>query len=237
VAQRQPSYLVSANLNTLMLANQDTAFREAVVGATCTLADGMPLVWATRLRKVRLPERVAGSDLVPAVCGLAAARGFRVFLLGGVPGAAEEAARELQRRYPGILIAGTEAPPFRALSAEEERALLDRIRDARADFLFVSFGSPKGELWVKKHYQALAVPVCVQVGATIDFLAGRGRRCPRWLQLVGLEWAYRLYQEPRRLYCRYARNAAFLLRMLLHDACTAFLAYAKRPDVKTGPEA
>jgi N-acetylglucosaminyldiphosphoundecaprenol N-acetyl-beta-D-mannosaminyltransferase len=223
VARGQPGYIVTANLHTLMLANQDPTFHEAVLGATFALADGMPLVWATRRRQLRVPERVAGADLIPAVCALAAARGYRIFLLGGAPGAAEEAARELKRRYPGIQIAGTEAPPFRALATEEEGVLLERIRAARPDFLFVAFGSPKGELWVKKHCRALAVPVCVQVGATIDFLAGRVRRCPRWLQLVGLEWAYRLYQEPGRLSCRYARNAAFLLRMLFRDARTALL--------------
>jgi N-acetylglucosaminyldiphosphoundecaprenol N-acetyl-beta-D-mannosaminyltransferase len=223
VAQGQPSYIVSANLHTLMLASQDAAFREAVLGAAFALADGMPLIWATRRRKPRLPERVAGSDLIPTLCALAAARGYRIFLLGGAPGAAEEAARQLQSCHPGLPIAGTEAPPFRALSAEEEGALLDRIRAARPDLLFVSFGSPKGELWVRKHYRALGVPVCVQVGATIDFLAGRVRRSPRWLQAAGLEWAYRLYQEPRRLFGRYARNAAFLLRMLSHDARNALL--------------
>src|SRR5262249_42849109 len=123
MAQGQPSYIVTANLHTLMLANQDGAFHEAVLGAAFTLADGMPLVWATRWRELRLPERVAGSDLTPAVCALAAARGYRIFLLGGAPGAAEEAARELQRRYPGIQIAGTEAPPFHTPSTEEEAVL------------------------------------------------------------------------------------------------------------------
>jgi N-acetylglucosaminyldiphosphoundecaprenol N-acetyl-beta-D-mannosaminyltransferase len=192
--------------------------REAVLGAAFNVADGMPLVWASRWHKARLPERVAGSDLFPALAELAAEKRYRVFLLGGAPGVADTAAQNLCRRYPGLQVVGVEAPPFRDLSADEEAALLARIRAARPDMLFVAFGQPKGEVWLARNHQALGVPVCVQVGATLDFIAGRVPRAPRFLQRVGLEWAYRLYQEPGRLFTRYARNAAFLLRMFARDA-------------------
>jgi len=179
------------------------------------LADGMPLVWASR---GRLPERVAGSDLVPALCERAATKGYRVFLLGAAPGVADEAARRLCARHPTLVIAGTAAPPFRELTVQEHADLFEQIRAARPDLMFVAFGQPKGELWVAEHSRALGVPVTAQVGATLDFLAGRVRRAPRWLQRLGLEWAYRLFLEPRRLVSRYARNGWFLIKTVVSDA-------------------
>jgi N-acetylglucosaminyldiphosphoundecaprenol N-acetyl-beta-D-mannosaminyltransferase len=228
VRQGRPNYFVTSNLHTAMLAHQLTEVQAALVDAALNLADGMPLVWASRLTPRPLPERVTGADLIPALCELAARRGYRIFLLGGAPGVAETAARNLCERYPGLQIVGTEAPPFRPLSEAEEAGLVARIRAARPDFLFVSFGQPKGEIWLRRHCQALGVPVCAQVGATLDFLAGRFVRAPRWLQRTGLEWAYRLYQEPRRLFCRYAQDTLFLVRMLGRTAA-AFLSAAVSP--------
>jgi N-acetylglucosaminyldiphosphoundecaprenol N-acetyl-beta-D-mannosaminyltransferase len=213
-----PAYFITANLHYAMLTAGDSRLPPVNRGAAFVLADGMPLVWASRWRPRRLPERVAGSDLVPALCERAALRGFRVFLLGGPPGVAEEAGQRLCARFPGLQVVGVECPPFRELSAEEQAGLLDRVRAARPDLLFLAFGQPKGELWLAAHYRALGVPACVQIGATLDFIAGRVRRAPRWVQRVGLEWAYRIYREPTRLTLRYARNFLFGLKMLTLDA-------------------
>jgi N-acetylglucosaminyldiphosphoundecaprenol N-acetyl-beta-D-mannosaminyltransferase len=218
IRRNRPSYFATVNLHTTMLARQDAGARSALLGTAFIVADGMPLVWASRWRLRRLPERVAGSDLLPALCELAARKGYRVFLLGGAPGVAEQAAEQMCRRHPGLQVVGIEAPPFRPLSPGEQAALVARIRAARPHMLFVAFGQPKGEVWLRDHCETVGVPVCVQVGATLDFMAGRFRRAPRWLQRTGLEWAYRLYQEPGRLFMRYARNAAFLLRMFVRDA-------------------
>jgi N-acetylglucosaminyldiphosphoundecaprenol N-acetyl-beta-D-mannosaminyltransferase len=183
------------------------------------LADGMPLVWASRRSPARrrLPGRVPGSDLIFALSTLAARRGYRVFLLGGGPGVAEAAARNLEARDPGLNVVGIESPPSRALSAAEHDAIVARIRAARPDLLLVAFGQPKGELWLSGNIEALGVPVAVQVGASLDFAAGPIRRAPRWLQETGLEWAFRLYLEPRRLGRRYLDNALFLLRCVTRD--------------------
>ena len=167
--------------------------------AAFIVADGKPLVWASRMQGSPLPERVAGSDLIFHLCEEAAREGFRVFLLGGGEGVAEEAARRLVARYPGLQIVGTECPPFREPTPEEELALLERIRRAAPDLLFVAFGQPKGERWIIRHLEDLGVPVSVQVGASLDFAAGRVRRAPRWMQKSGLEWVFRLSLEPRRL--------------------------------------
>jgi N-acetylglucosaminyldiphosphoundecaprenol N-acetyl-beta-D-mannosaminyltransferase len=218
----EPAYFITANLHYAMLCHQDPRLAAVNEGAAFVLADGMPIVWASRRRPRPLPERVAGSDLVPALCERAALCGWRVFLLGGVSGVGEEAARRLCERFPQLQIAGVEAPPFRERSAEEEAQLVARIRAAKPDILFVAFGQPKGEIWLAQHYRDLGVPACAQIGASLDFVAGRVSRAPRWMQRIGLEWAYRLFREPLRLAGRYTRNALFLLRMLVRDAASAF---------------
>jgi N-acetylglucosaminyldiphosphoundecaprenol N-acetyl-beta-D-mannosaminyltransferase len=213
----RPSFFITANAHYAMLTHEDAGLRAVNAQASFLLADGAPLVWASRWKGEPLPERVAGSDLIFDLCGRAARDGYRIFLLGGAGGVAEQAAEVLSRRFPGLRIAGTEAPPFRTLTAEENSALLGRIRAARPDILFVAFGQPKGEFWIAQHREELGVPVCVQVGASLDFVAGRVRRAPRGLQKVGLEWAYRIWLEPSRLAPRYARDARFLLGRVAHD--------------------
>ena len=214
IATGKPSYFITANLHYAMVSEGDERLRAANARADFILADGMPLVWASRLMREPLPERVAGSDLIWRMCERAAQNGRSVFLLGGAPGIAEEAARKLVEKYSRLVIAGTACPPFRALSHLEEEALIDQIRASRSDLLLIAFGQPKGELWLARNFEKLLIPVCVQVGASLDFVAGKVRRAPRWMQRIGLEWAYRLAQEPRRLLGRYLRNMVFLMRML-----------------------
>jgi len=212
IAARRPSFFITANLNYAMLTDADDRLKSLNQQSAFVLADGMPLVLWSRLGSRRLPERVAGSDLIYGMCERAAAKGHRVYLLGAAPGVADEAAVKLVRRYPDLQIVGIECPPFRRLSAAEEEQQIERIRDARPDILFVAFGQPKGELWIAENLERLQVPVCVQLGATLDFVAGRVKRSPKWMQKSGLEWAYRMAQEPRRLARRYFDNARFVLR-------------------------
>ncbi len=222
IREGRPSFFITAPTHYAMLTEELPDLREINERAAFILADGKPLVWASRLLGSPLPERVAGSDLIFHLCEQAAREGSRVFLLGGPPGVAEEAARRLVARYPGLQIVGTECPPFREPTPEEEEALVDRIRAARPDLLFVAFGQPKGERWIVRHLDRLGVPVSVQVGASLDFAAGRVRRAPRWMQKTGLEWAFRLWLEPRRLAGRYARNAWFILRKVFSVQCSVF---------------
>jgi N-acetylglucosaminyldiphosphoundecaprenol N-acetyl-beta-D-mannosaminyltransferase len=221
IAEGKPRYFITANLHYAMLTAGDPRLPPVNGRAAFVLADGMPLVWASRWREAQLPERVAGSDLVPALCARAAERGYRVFFLGGAPGIGDEAARRMRERFPAIQIVGVEAPPYRALSAEEEAQLRERIRAARPHLLFVAFGQPKGELWLAEHGESLGVPAAVQIGASLDFLAGKVQRSPRWIQRLGFEWAYRLSREPLRLASRYGRNGLFALRMLARDALSS----------------
>lgn len=218
IRSRQPGFLITANLHYAMLTAEDNRLPTLNEQAAFIVADGMPLVWASRWRKARLPERVTGSDLVPRLCERAAERGYRIFFLGGAPGVADEAARRLKERLPKLEVAGIEVPPFRALSAEENAALVARIRATNPDILIVAFGQPKGELWIRDNLEALGTSVCIQAGATIDFLAGRVSRAPGWIQRSGFEWLYRFSREPLRLGGRYFRNWLFIGRKLLQDA-------------------
>jgi N-acetylglucosaminyldiphosphoundecaprenol N-acetyl-beta-D-mannosaminyltransferase len=211
VAAREPSFFITANLNYAMLTDADDRLKRVNERAAFLVADGMPLVWWSRLGPRRLPERVAGSDLIYGMCERAARSGHRVYFLGAGPRVADEAAAALTRRYPGLRVVGTECPPFRPLTAAEEEEQAGRIRAARPDILVVAFGQPKGELWVADNVERLGVPVAVQLGATLDFVAGRVRRSPRWMQKTGLEWVYRMAQEPRRLAGRYLGNIRFVL--------------------------
>jgi N-acetylglucosaminyldiphosphoundecaprenol N-acetyl-beta-D-mannosaminyltransferase len=213
----RPAYLITANTHYVMLTRQDASLREFNKRAAFIVADGAPLVWASRWQGSPLPERVAGSDLIFELSAAAARKGHRLFLLGGGDGVAEEAARRLSARYPGLQVVGTECPPFRELTAEEQDALAAHIRSARPDLLFLAFGQPKGEQWIARHLGKVGVPVSVQLGASLDFAAGRVRRAPRWMQKAGLEWAFRLWLEPTRLFPRYARNAWFITGMAARD--------------------
>ena len=181
------------------------------------MADGAPLVWASRWKRLPLPERVAGSDLIFAVSAQAAKKGHRLYFLGGAEGVAAQAVAWLCEQFPGLQVVGCESPPFRELTVDEQDALAARIRAARPDILFASFTQPNGERWLAANCDSLGVPVSANIGAAIDFAAGRIRRAPRWMQNSGLEWAFRLGTEPRRLFGRYVRNAWFIARMVARD--------------------
>lgn len=214
----RPSFFITANVHYAMLTEQHERLRQVNARAAFVLADGAPIVWASRRSRRPLPERVAGSDLIYDLCERAARDDRRVFLLGGGEGVAEAAAARLVQLFPGLQIAGTACPPHRELTAEEHDLLIERVTRAKPDLLFVAYGQPKGEFWIDSNLDRLAVPVCVQVGASLDFVAGKVRRAPKWVQKVGMEWAYRISTDPKRLAPRYAQNFAFLARKIIGGA-------------------
>ncbi len=215
ITRGQPSYFITANLHYARLSATIESLQAVNARAAFIVADGMPLVWLSRWRGCPLPERITGADLVWSMGELAANQGYRVFLLGGAPGVAERAGQRLQQRLPGLQIAGVAAPNLETLSPGDHASLLAQVRNSRADILFAALGQPKGELWLANHHGELGIPVSVQIGAALDFVAGRVRRAPRMVQRLGLEWAYRTLQEPRRLLPRYLADGWFFLRQLL----------------------
>jgi N-acetylglucosaminyldiphosphoundecaprenol N-acetyl-beta-D-mannosaminyltransferase len=221
IRARRPSFFITANTHYAMLSHQMPELRKLNERAAFIVADGAPLVWASRLRGTPLPERVAGSDLIFDLCAQAARARHRVFFHGGAKGVAERAAANLAGRFPGLIVTGTQCPPFGPVSESDQEAMLERIRSARVDLLFVAASMPRGEIWLAEHLECLGVPVVVNVGASIDFAAERVKRAPRLVQRIGMEWAFRMALEPRRLAPRYARNAAFLARMAAGDLARA----------------
>jgi N-acetylglucosaminyldiphosphoundecaprenol N-acetyl-beta-D-mannosaminyltransferase len=213
VKQHGRGYVCVAAVHTVMAAADDPELRAAVLGASFTVPDGQPLVWALNAMGAGLPNRVYGPELMERACARAAASGQRFYLYGGRnPGALAELARKLRLRHPGLRIVGGHCPPFRALSDAEEVALADEINRTRADVVWVGIGVPKQEKWMARMRDRLDAPVLVGVGAAFDFHAGLVPQAPALLQRLGLEWAYRLAHEPRRLWRRYLRyNPRFVL--------------------------
>jgi N-acetylglucosaminyldiphosphoundecaprenol N-acetyl-beta-D-mannosaminyltransferase len=206
--------IVTVNLDFLRAARGDSEFRDLINHSDLAVADGMPVVWLSRLRRSRIPDRITGFDLIEMACAIASADGLGVFLLGAGPGVAEAAARELTRRYRGLRIAGIYAPPIGAFTGAEEARMVAAIRGAGRCVLFVAFGAPKQDRFIRAHLRECDVPLAIGVGCAFDVLAGAVPRAPRALQRLGLEWAWRLAMEPRRLWRRYLVYDAPLLGAL-----------------------
>lgn len=195
-------YIAVTGMHGVTEAQQDRQFYRVLHEASLVVADGTPLVWVGRLRGYAMPRRVYGPELMLTFCRQTAGRGYRHFLYGGAPGVPELLAEKLRQECPGIVIAGMWSPPFRPLTEGEERELERRVEVAAPDVLWVGLSTPKQERWMAAH-RHLRVPVMVGVGAAFDFHAGRVRQAPVWMQEHGLEWLFRLQQEPRRLWRRY----------------------------------
>lgn len=195
IDQGGPHQIATVNPEFVMAAQRDAQFRRTLSGADLCVADGVGLLWAARLLGQRLPERVTGSDLVPLVARTAAARGWRVYLLGAAPGVADATAAILVNQNPTLRVAGSFSG---SPSAADAPAIVAWVRHARPDVLFVAYGAPAQDLWIAKHGAELGVPVMMGVGGAFDHIAGVQRRAPGWIQRVQLEWFYRLVTQPWR---------------------------------------
>ena len=213
VAERRRAYVCVAAVHTVMLFQEDAELRAAVLASTFTVPDGQPLVWAMNALGAKLSRRVYGPDLMAKACARAAATGTRMFLYGTKGEAAlAELTQTLQARYPGLRIVGGHPPQFRPLSPDEESEVAAKINASGADVVWVGLGVPRQEKWMHAMRDRLDAPVLVGVGAAFDFHAGTVRQAPGWLQRLGMEWAFRLAMEPRRLWRRYAKyNPLFVL--------------------------
>ncbi len=218
IVARARQYVCVVPAHTVMDCHADPTLRRIVNAAGLVVPDGMGLVWLLRWRGHRRTERVYGPDLLAAACQRSGSTGWRHFFCGGAPGVAERLAQRLQQRFPTLAVVGTAAPPFRALSPEEDRDLVAAINATEPDIVWVGLGSPKQERWMGEHLGHVEAPVMVGVGAAFDFLSGAKRQAPRWVQRAGFEWLFRWACEPRRLsprYLRYPLFAMLVLRQLL----------------------
>jgi len=197
-------YVVTPNVDHIVRLQSNVELQEIYRKADLVLADGMPLLWAGKLLGTPFYDKISGSDLFVKVCQAAAQNSIKLFFLGGNPGDAEKAKNVLSRQNPGIQIEGIYSPPFGfEKDHQENNKIVDMIKHAKPDILFVGLGFPKQEKWIYNHYQALGVPVCIGVGVSFSFVVGSIKRAPLFMQKTGLEWFWRLMMEPRRLWKRY----------------------------------
>lgn len=214
VEGEEPHYIAVVPAHSIMDAVDDPAFREVLNASDLATPDGMPLVWILRSRGYEYVNRVYGPDLMVAVFEHFQAKGWKHFFYGGQPGVADKLANRMGAQFPALQIVGTYSPPFRDLTEEEETHVAAMIRESQADIVWVGISSPKQEFWMAEHKDRLDAKVLIGVGAAFDFLSGRKRQAPRWIQRTGLEWLFRWFQEPRRLWPRYSQYPRFVWLLL-----------------------
>lgn len=217
IASGEPHQIITANLDFIAIKRKRPSFGHVIQNADLVVCDGKPLQWAAQLRGDSIPARVTGMDLVLHAARLSATKGYRIFLLGAAPGVAPRAAREIQKMLPGTDIVGTYTPPDGEFSDADNAQILEIIHTARPDVLFVALGAPRQDEWIAEHLQELDVPVCAGIGGVFNMLAGVTRRAPTWMQNAGMEWAYRLAQEPGRLWRRYLVHDVPIFAQLLTE--------------------
>jgi N-acetylglucosaminyldiphosphoundecaprenol N-acetyl-beta-D-mannosaminyltransferase len=219
VREKRKGYICVRDAHGVMLAQEDAAFRRILNEAFLCTPDGMPMVWMGRLRGHREMSRVYGPDLMLEVCAWSEINPCHHFFYGGVPGVAEMLAEKLKAKFPKLEVVGTFTPPFRPLNPEEEKELQEMLRAAKPDILWVGLSTPKQEKFMAEFLPKLDVTLMVGVGAAFDFHSGRVKQAPRWMQRSGLEWFYRLCQEPRRLAKRYFKNNPLFALKILGQLC------------------
>lgn len=216
--QGQKGIIVTPNVDHIVMLQDDSDMRRIYGEALFRYADGMPIVWLSRIKKNPLPERVAGSDLLIALCKQAAGTGLNLYFLGGNPGIADKAAVELRKRFAGLNIVGTWCPPFGfEHDNDENEQIINDINSRSVDILFIGVGAPKQEKWADAHIDRLKVGPILCVGASFDFAAGTIKRAPLWIQRIGFEWVWRLASEPGRLWKRYLVQDSRFLPLALKE--------------------
>jgi N-acetylglucosaminyldiphosphoundecaprenol N-acetyl-beta-D-mannosaminyltransferase len=211
IQSRAHHYVAVTSVHGVMECWRNPELRRIFNRSGMTTPDGMPLVWLARLAGHRHVRRVYGPDLMLAVCQHGLGRGYRHYFYGGQAGVAELLGDRLTARFPGLQVAGTYSPPFRALTPEEDRGIVEQINRDAPDIVWVGLSTPKQERWMADHLGKISAPVMIGVGAAFDFLSGRKRQAPRWMQRSGLEWLFRLVTEPRRLWPRYRQFPRFVV--------------------------
>ena len=219
VQSRRKGYICVTGVHGVMEAQEDVTFRKILNEAFLCTPDGMPMVWAGKLNGHPEMRRVYGPDLMLDVCAWSERNPCRHFFYGGAPGVAQSLAGKLKARFPKLEIVGTFTPPFRPLNADEEKQFVETVRVVKPDILWVGLSTPKQEKFMVEFLPKLDVALMIGVGAAFDFHSGRVKQAPRWMQRSGLEWFYRLCQEPWRLAKRYFRNNPLFVIKIITQLC------------------
>jgi len=221
IEARQGGFVVTPNVDHVVLAHRDPEVRQSYRQARLSLADGMPLLWMARALGAPVPEKVSGSDFIEPLMAYAAAHAKRVFLFGATPDVSAEAARRLVARHPQLRIVGRDSSSWSPddTTCARRSPVVRAIRESGAELVVVALGSPKQELWMARHETHIAPAVALGLGASLDFVAGAVRRAPAWMSRAGLEWLYRLAQEPRRMTYRYLVRDLRIFPIFTRDLC------------------
>lgn len=216
IKENKCSYVVTPNVDHIVQLEKDEELQKVYQNASLILTDGKPLIWISKLYKTPIKEKISGSDLFPRVCHLASIKNYTMYLLGAAEGVADKAAKNLMNKYKGLKIVGTYSPPFGFEKDEAEmNKIKKQIQDVHPDILVVGLGCPKQEKFMYNYCKELGVPISFGLGASIDFEAGNIKRAPRWMSDHGLEWLYRITQDPRRLTKRYLVDDTKIFRLAL----------------------
>jgi N-acetylglucosaminyldiphosphoundecaprenol N-acetyl-beta-D-mannosaminyltransferase len=206
--------IATANLDFARNSLRDPYLHRIICECNMVLPDGAPMLWASRIFRAPLRERVTGVDLIPELASLSQKKGYGIFFLGSSEESSQRAATVLTERFPGVRIVDRYSPPMAPLQEMNHEEIIHRIREARPDVVFVGFGNPKQEIWIHRHKDRLPPAVYIGIGGALDMIGGKLRRAPRWVQKLQLEWFYRMSQEPLRLLPRYVHDAAALVTHL-----------------------
>lgn len=198
------AYVVTPNVDHIVQLERGGPLTEVYENADLILTDGKPLIWISKWYGTPIKEKISGSDLFPRLCALAAEKGYRMYFLGAAEGVAAKAAENLEKRFPGLQVVGTYSPPYGFEKDDDEMEKIKKqIKDVKPHILIVGLGCPKQELFILHHKDELGVPISLGLGASLDFEAGNVKRAPKWMADHGLEWVYRIFQDPKRLAKRY----------------------------------
>lgn len=214
IQERKISQIITPNVDQIVRMEKDEYFKEICNNCELLLVDGTPLMWIAKKYKKPFKEKICGSDLMPELCELAAKKGYKIFILGAAPGVAALAAEKLKEKNPELIVAGTYSPP---VGFEKDQHEIDYInemlRESKADMLFVGMGVPKQDIFVYENMEKYQIPTSFSIGGTIDFIAGKQKRAPKWINKIGMEWFYRFLCNPKRLFKRYFVDDIKILKL------------------------
>lgn len=218
IRKKDIAHIVSINVDVLVKAIKDPELKEIIDNSALALVDSRNILFASYLLRKYLGENVPGSDFLPRFSNVAACRKYKIFFLGATAGVADKTARILIEKNPGLQVVGTYSPPYGfEKNDNENQKIIEIIKEADPDILFVAFGAPKQEKWIAEYKKEYKVPVSMGIGATLDFIAGNVKRAPRWMQSCGIEWLWRLLQEPKRLWKRYLIGNTIFIWIVLKE--------------------
>jgi len=221
IRHRIPGFLVTPNVDHVCMFAKNPRFAEAYKRSCLAIPDGQPIMWSSKIFGMPLKQKLSGSDMVWAMSEFAAKNGHSIFLLGGHEGTAAQSAEVLKKTYPGLQVAGVNCPPMGFdKDPKQLQSVIDHLKKAKPDICYVALGAPKQELFMSHYMETTGIPASIGIGGSFDFVSGRTKRAPVWVQNSGFEWFWRLSMEPRRLWRRYLIDDLIFFHLFFQEIRT-----------------